>query len=492
MTMTAMMHLCRTAALAAAIAVPLSLGIHDEARAAEIRVDCSRPAGVVRPLHGINNGPLNCGETVDLSAFFREFRPPLTRLHDSEWPNPDVVDIHAVFPDPAADPERPESYRFARTDDYIRAIVQTGTGIVYRLGESIEHSRRKYHVAPPADSGKWAAACLGIIRHYNEGWADGFRYQIRYWEIWNEPENRPAMWTGSDEDYYRLYATAAKAIKARYPALRVGGPSVGATGDVVDGRLRPTPFLEGFLKHCRETGAPLDFFSWHTYTDDPWTYVRKAHAVRRWLDENGFKQAEVHLNEWNYLPDNDWVPMLVAGQGLKRQQWYARMGGAEGAAFTACVLALLQDAPVDVVNYYTGDSSPFGLFTRDAIPKKTFYTMKAFRMLLDTPQRVEAGGIEAGRGAVCAGIDAQGGRATVFVSHFRGADKAFDLVVERLPWDGPTAWTVFRLDASRDLEAESGQAAGTPVRIPLALEAPAVAIVRLIKVSAAGPAKSAD
>ena len=57
---------------------------------------------------------------------------------------------------------------------------------------------------PPADAAKWAAICVGIIRHYNEGWANGFHHGIRYWEIWNEPENRPAMWTGTDEDYLAL------------------------------------------------------------------------------------------------------------------------------------------------------------------------------------------------------------------------------------------------------------------------------------------------
>ncbi len=464
----------------APVAVAVLSSFLEGARAAEIRVDASERSGTVRPLHGVNNGPLNFGETVDLSAGYRELGIPLVRLHDSEWPDPDVVDMHAVFPDPRADPERPEAYRFARTDTYVQAIVDTGAGIVYRLGESIEHSRRKYHVAPPADPERWAAACLGIIRHYNEGWADGARHRIRYWEIWNEPENRPAMWTGSDDDYYRLYTTAAKAIKARFPDLRVGGPSVGAPGEVVDDRLRPTPFLEGFLKQCKDAGAPLDFFSWHTYTDDPWVYVRKARAIRQWLDASGFARAETHLNEWNYLPGNDWTPMLARGQGAASERWYERMGGAEGAAFVACVLVLLQDCPVDAANLYSGDSSPFGLFTRYGAPKKTFYAVKAFRMLLETPERVAAEGSEAGRLAVCAGANKERSALTVLVSNLRSPEKRFDLVVARLPWEGATAWQTLRLDAARNLEpADAGRAAGPEVRIPLALEAPAVAVVRL-------------
>ncbi len=93
---------------------------------------------------------------------------------------------------------------------------------VYRLGESIEHTSVKRHVHPPADMEKWAAVCLGIIRPYLEGWANGFHHNIRYWEMWNEPENRPTMWSGTDDDYLRLYRTAATAIKKQFPSLQVG------------------------------------------------------------------------------------------------------------------------------------------------------------------------------------------------------------------------------------------------------------------------------
>src|SRR5215208_3546064 len=74
--------------------------------AAEIVLDCSKTIGRIRPLHGVNNGPLDAGGTVDLSAQHKELAIPFTRLHDAHWPNPDVVDFHAVFPNPDADPAR--------------------------------------------------------------------------------------------------------------------------------------------------------------------------------------------------------------------------------------------------------------------------------------------------------------------------------------------------------------------------------------------------
>jgi len=457
---------------------------------AEVHVDCSQRAGTIRALHGVNNGPVNYGETVDLSAYYRQLEIPLVRLHDSEWPNPDVVDIHAVFPNLRANPGREENYQFSRTDDYIQTIIATGARIVYRLGESIEHTRKKYNVMPPADYAAWTSACIGIIRHYNEGWADGFHYGILHWEIWNEPENRPNMWTGSDADYYRLYATAAKAIKTRFPNVMVGGPSIGAPGELIAGRLRPSPFLKGFLDYCKEHALPLDFFSWHTYSDDPYVFAQKAHAVRKLLDEYGYTRTENHLNEWNYLPENDWTPILLSGQGMLRQRCYEKMGGPPGAAFVACALIYLQDSPVDAANYYSGDTNQFGLFNRCGVPKKTFYAVKAFKMLLDTPLRVKASGNRPGQLAVCAGMNQDGTEITVLAGNFRSDDKETEFHIEQIPWQGAVHWEVFRLDSNQNLDrVRSGTAAAGAIRLSEPMEAPCVLVLKLRKTAGATPSR---
>lgn len=443
----------------------------------ELRVDSSQRLGTIRPLHGVNNGPLNQGETIDLSEYYRQAGFPLARLHDSEWPDPDIVDIHAVFPDMKADPEKPESYDFSRTDDYISAIVNTGCGIVYRLGESIEHTRKKYRVNPPADMDQWAKVCVGIIRHYNEGWARGFRHNICYWEIWNEPENRPAMWTGTDEQYFRMYVTTARAIKAAFPELKVGGPSIGHPGDMEGDTLKATDFLKAFLKTCKEQPAPLDFFSWHTYTNDPFVYGKKARAIRTLLNEYGFEKTEIHLNEWNILPENDWQPML-AGQGVERRRWYDIMGGPQGAAFLACVLSDLQDSPVDVGNYYNGETSTFGLFDRFAVPKKTYYAMKAFRMLLDTPNRVRAQGWDSEQGTILAGGNADGSQWTVLISCQKNRETDLKLTIAGLP-KAAYNWQLFLLDAQNNLEpVRAGDLADDGV-IAGRLNGPCVIVVRL-------------
>jgi hypothetical protein len=323
--------------------------------------------------------------------------------------------------------------------------------------------------------------CAGIVRHYNEGWAAGTRYNIRYWEVWNEPENRPAMWSGSDEDYWRLYTVTAKALKARWPDLKVGGPGAGYSGDVADGRLKPAPLLAGLVDRCRRESAPLDFLSWHMYTDDPAAVLARAKAVRRWLDESGFQKTESHLNEWNYLPGNDWGPML--GRDPKvRCDWYERQGGPEGAAFAASVLIGLQDAGVDVANFYSADTGGFGLFDEFGGPKRTFYAFKAFRAMLDTPHRIEATGGDAGRLAVLAGVDAAKHEATILVSHYRAVGGPITVEVKNLPWEGATGVEVLVADGERDLaKTQVARRPANDLKLTLDLPAPAVGLIKLRK-----------
>ena len=457
---------CCAIVFLAAVALSGQVATADDIR---LVLDFSKRTGTVRPLHGVNNGPLEDGGLLDLSDFHRQLAIPFTRLHDVHWPNPDVVDMHVVFPNPAADPARPQSYDFARTDEYLRAVVATGAKIVYRLGESIEHTQTKYHVHPPEDPEQWSAACVGIVRHYNEGWAGGFRHDIRYWEIWNEPDNRPAMWTGTDEDYFRLYAATARALKKRWPHLKVGGPAVGNTGDLVDGSLRPSPFVSAFLDRCKRDGLPLDFFSWHVYTSDPRQPAERAKAVRRLLDERGFGKTESHLNEWNYLPDDDWRPVLREGQGVPRQRFYDRLGGAEGAAFVAATLLRLQDAPLDVANFYSGDTKGFGLFNPHGVPKKTFHAFRAFTMLLETPERVEVTDGDAEGLTAYAGINREKGTATLIVVNSAATTRHVEVAIEGAGADGPRAFNVLSVGEKNDVGefAEGRLAAQESLRLPL-------------------------
>ena len=425
------------------------------AHGAELTIDWSRTNGILRALHGINKGPLPAGGFFDLTEQLRALGIPFTRLHDCHWPNPDVVDIHAVFPDFSRDPSRPESYDFVRTDEYLAAIQRTGAQIIYRLGESIEHEKTKRFVHPPADAKKWAEICLGIIRHYNDGWANGYRYGIRYWEIWNEPENRPAMWTGTDEQFMALYAMTASAIKARFPQLKVGGPGFGYTGEILQGELRAGGLLTNFLAICRRESLPLDFLSWHCYTDDPEELGFRARGVRRILDAQGFVNVESHLNEWNFLPGHTWQPISkTSGTPDSRQRFYAEMASAQGAAFIVAALIRLQDAPVDVCNLFHGEAGAFGLFSEHGVPQKNYYALRAFSELLHTPRRLTVHGDRAL--SVAAGLGIGGDKAAVLISNLDRPQSELILSLTNLPWHEPADVHVRVLDGAHDFDDPPG------------------------------------
>ena len=151
---------------------------------ATIQVDFRRPTGKrVMPLHGFNSGPMTKVFTYDARPQFVEGGFPYVRLHDVEYPygSGEFVDIPCIFKNFDADENDPASYNFANTDEYIRQSLAVGSKIIYRLGVSIEHSPHKRYIHPPKDFGKWARICEHIIRHYNEGWADGHHWDIRDW-----------------------------------------------------------------------------------------------------------------------------------------------------------------------------------------------------------------------------------------------------------------------------------------------------------------------
>jgi xylan 1,4-beta-xylosidase len=412
----------------------------------ELRIDFARTNGVLRALHGINRGPKVAGGFIDLTNEHRALGIPFTRLHDAHWPNCDVVDIHAVFPDFARDPERPESYDFARTDEYLDSIRRTGAQMVYRLGESIEHETVRKYVHPPRDMEKWARICLGVIRHYNEGWANGVHHGIRYWEIWNEPENRPVMWSGTDEDYFQLYRVTSRAIRKEFPQLKIGGPAVGYSGQFVNGQFRASEFVTNFLALCRRESLPLDFFSWHCYTDDPSELAQRARAIRQLLDRHGFPNTESHLNEWNFLPGNTWKPIgKTTGTPESRQRFYEEMAGSAGAAFTAAALMQLQDAPIDMANFFHGEVGPFGLFNEHGVRQKNYFAVQAFNTLLRTPRRVVVNA-PSSKLTVAAGRNAGDTEASVLISNPALSPALLRVVASNLPWTGDARVTVRVVD----------------------------------------------
>ena len=332
-----------------------------------LNVDYTKRVKQIKPMHAVNNGPVGARSEQTRSNFeeYKALEVPYARNHDasffSGYGGEHSVDVHAIFPDFNKDPYNPASYDFQLTDEYTNLIYNAGTKVFYRLGSKIEHWSKKYGTLVPDDFKKWAVICEHIIRHYTEGWANGFFLDIEYWEIWNEPDGKKKNgdqpnWSGTPEQFYELYKIAARHLKKCFPDKKIGGPSL----SWVDNR----EWLEGFMKSLVEDGekTPLDFFSWHAYPQKTEWPVRDAQIVRDKLLEYGYTETENILNEWNYL--EGWSDKFI--------DTIKHIIGIRGAAFAAAMMIAGQKSPLDMMMYYDARPCTFnGLFD--------FYTLKPLK-----------------------------------------------------------------------------------------------------------------
>lgn len=481
------MRIVRMFLLAAGLMLPgIPMAVASDGDAANVIVDFAQPAGTIRALHGVNNGPVSWGLSADLTNYHKEAKFPSARLHDCHYAGANVVDIHFIFPIFDADADDPTYYRFAETDAYLAPMVENGEQITYRLGESIECRSRAYsnggfYVHPPKDFAKWAKICTNIIRHYNDGWADGFHYNITHWEIWNEPsENCPGMWPGTIEQYFQMYEAAATAIKALDPALKVGGPSTCNIN---------FPIVRPFLAYCRDRKVPVDFLTWHSYAAAPEVIAQDAATARQLADEYGFTKAESHITEWHPMwykwegdVDANELGNPNPGKYLTVREKFDSMRGPKAAAFTATTLMLLEDRPVDMANYYTADINPWGMFDAAGNPGRVYYTFVAFNRLFQTPNRVACipQGTLPADVTLCAGLSGDRAAASILVSHFGADARQVVLQPRNLPVMTPVEAEVFAIDAAHEMASigKFTMATDTPA-LSLDLPGDSVYLVRL-------------
>lgn len=411
-----------------------------------VKVNPWKTAGKIKKLNGGNMAPPLYAEKagMNLRDSYKALNLAITRIHDAPWDNPNtkIGDVSMIFANFHADSDDPRNYFFEQTDDYLRNCIENGTSVFYQLGSTIEHSIKHYFIDPPQDKGKWIDICAHIIRHYTKGWANGFHFPIQYWEIWNEPEGE-ATWGGGQEEFLQFYAEVATALKKQFPELKFGGPAHCGYADSV------TPV---FINYCAEHQVPLDFYSYHQYIGDPFGWIQKSpDIVRKQLDAAGFRDTEIFLDEWHYIPDVQswsgspsrkeevWDGILPPGLDLKDLNvgtWKRmrcddesayedklaierEMKGLDSAAFICAVMSGWQDAPVDMGAYYCCSATRnWGLYQAGTnVRTKSWFGMYAFGEIVQYSERLEAE-TSSEESTVLAGTDASG-RSAVLVPLFK-------------------------------------------------------------------------
>lgn len=274
-----------------------------------VTVDFDKKCGKVKPVNSINGGPRSGGYDLhyDMSEEFTEMGIPFVRVTTAggDYGLNQFINIHCIFPDPNADPELEESYNFIPTDLYLTAIKNTGAEIVYRLGEGTEPYSKRLYNRPPSDPDKFASVAEHIVMHYNEGWANGFKMNIKYWEIWNAPDS-PLGFSGEQREFFELYRVVSRRLRERFPRIKIG--AYGQSGFYALNRIDATeemkkyiPFMQSFFRYvtAEETECPLDFFTWSCYTSNPDELAMHMKYARTYLDSAGLKRTKSVIAEYN-------------------------------------------------------------------------------------------------------------------------------------------------------------------------------------------------
>jgi xylan 1,4-beta-xylosidase len=116
---------------------------------------------------------------------------------------------------------------------------------------------------PPENYNKWAELIYRWVKHSMERYGEE-EVKTWLWELWNEPNI--GYWSGTFEEYCKLYDYTMDAVKRACPDCMVGGPHT--TGPAWEEAYE---FLTGFILHCLngvnyvngQKGSPLEFIAFH-------------------------------------------------------------------------------------------------------------------------------------------------------------------------------------------------------------------------------------
>ena len=418
-------------------------------------IDFSTRAGTIRrALHSSGWGGQLVGSNSKRYEQLKPLNLKAARTHDWALTNPGqrLCDLHFIFPLLHADTQDERNYFFGPTDEILAMTIEDlDMDVLFRMGTSIEsvNARRKsekrppkyYNSVEPADWEQFVKAQAQVIRHYTEGWAHGYRWgdRMRYWELWNEPNDRPGgSWIRADgntdmaanfDRFFDFAVFVLKRLKTEFPHLKFGAPAA---------CYYDKKFLRGFLAKCKAADYAPDFISWHSYGDKPERMLSEPAKARALADEFGFTKTELFIDEWHYIPDDkcwDWfgaepktyAKLLSADDGLT---------SADAAVYALQVIVGLQATVLDQ-SYYYGCSHGYGNWSyrlEDNGLNKSFHTLRMFGDVVGACETFVKGADPTEPNPVRAfgAWSRDGKRAYLIATVYRGTEATFEVCAKGL------------------------------------------------------------
>ncbi|MDZ7385674.1 MAG: hypothetical protein ONB07_06065 [candidate division KSB1 bacterium] len=418
-------------------------------REPDVTITLGTVVGEIAPLLGVNIGPLASPvgpATPDLTQAYQEIGVTMVRTHDFYGP----LDMCVMYRDRTRDPSDPGSYDFAASDLMWQGIVSGGFEPYFRLGDSWNNA------TPPTNAqerANWAQAAVEVVRHYREGKWNGYATPFRYVEIWNEPDLQQ-FWPPPRTrlEFFQLFVETILALKQAFPDMKVGGPGVTQMGFMT---AQGQEWIRSFLSYLKDHNAPLDFFSWHLYSNNPEDWRTGARFYRSELDAKGFTSAEMHVTEWN-------TDIMTIGDNSPEA--FALRTGGKGAAILSAAWMKMQEERVAVATLYRGpdpavDAPTFyGMFYADGRPKRVALAFSLWSGMASYPKRVQVSASPEGVLWLLAGEDAAGQKALLVANT---SDRA---VVYAIEGTESTDMTVMQVsDANASVEELAADGAGIDI-----------------------------
>jgi len=243
------------------------------------------------------------------------------------------------------------SYNFDKLDQIVNTIMSTGAKPLLSLSFMPSVIAKDGSIInEPNNWDDWAAVVKRTVEHYS-GKGEKNISGV-YYEVWNEPDlDQFGKWKMSGEkNYVTLYRYAALGADqaANVNTFYIGGPST-------------TGLYKNWIMALVNSGARIDFFSWHTYLSDPKRYMNDQHNLVKWLlPYPGLSLKPTLITEFGFT-------------GAKNKLY----GTTFGAAHTAAVIRqLISGGPQYLFSFELidgpsqEDGTGWGLFTHPTNGKK--------------------------------------------------------------------------------------------------------------------------
>jgi len=251
-----------------------------------LTVDASQPKGEIDlTRYSLGQGGYSPGPQIDkFAAQIRQLHPPTIRLFVQEYF--DLYPAHG-------------QYHWEALDNAIQAILATGAVPIMNLcfKPKVLYPRIDEKLVQPTSWEEWEQLVSRLVKHCNQD----EKYGIKYWEVANEPNTSSGGGTPysfTPQEYLPFYTHTVGAILRADPGAKVGGPAL--AGVEPEGGIG-----DALIKYCGEGKAPLDFFSWHIYNNDPRVFEKSIRDFRSKLAKYPrLSQTETVLDEWNMSLSN--------------------------------------------------------------------------------------------------------------------------------------------------------------------------------------------